>query len=273
MNSLVSIIVPTYNSDRYIKKCLDSIRNQSYKHIEVIVVDQSSTDSSLEVVERFKTKLIKLPPPKFYTPPTVSRNSGAKIAKGEILIHIDSDMILNKNLVEEIVNKFQKNVKVGALVIHEKDITKGFWSKCKAFERRCYWGNLKIESARAVRTEIFNEVKGYDESLSTGEDFDIHMRYMQKCQVEFCKNVLYHDLGRLRFSLMIKKKYNYGKTASKYFNKHGVSGQDLLIEQYKCFVRNYKMFVKSPIIGCGALFLKMAEFGAGGLGALINKTR
>ncbi len=273
MKVLVSLIIPTYNSERHIIKCITSIQNQTYKNIEIIVVDQSSTDKTLEKTKKFKIKHIKLSPPKFYTPPTVSRNAGAKIAKGSILIHIDSDMRLSNGLVEEVVDRLEDNKKLGALVIHEKDLTKGFWSQCKAFERRCYWGNMNIESARAVRRSLFTEVGGYDESLSSGEDFDIHSRYMQKSQVEFCRNVLYHDLGELKFITMIRKKYNYGKTASKYFSKHGISGLDLLREQCICFIRNYKMFIKNPIIGCSAVFLKISEFSAGGLGALINKVK
>lgn len=270
-NPLVSVIIPTYNSEVFIKKCLQSTKEQTYKNIEVIVVDQSSTDKTKNIVQQFKAKFISLPKPKFYSPPTVSRNAGAKKSKGKILMHIDSDMILDKKLVAEIVRKFDKDKDLGALIIHEQDITKGFWSKCKAFERKCYWGNDNIESARAVRRDIFERVKGYDEKLSSGEDFDIHRRYKSISRIGFCDTVLYHNLGSLNFKKMLVKKYNYGKTASKYFNKHNTSGSSLLKEQLECYVKNSAAFVKNPIIGVGSIILKVSEFGAGGVGLLKGK--
>ena len=276
MNSskpLVSVIIPTYNSEKYIQSCLTSLKEQNYKNIEVIVVDQSSSDKTQSIVTKNKVKLVTLPKPKFYSPPTASRNTGAKIAKGTILLHIDSDMQVSINLISEIVTRFNEDPKVGALIIHEMDKTKGFWSKCKALERRCYWGNDQIESARVVRKEIFNKAGKYDENLSSGEDFDIHRRYKKYAKIGFCENVIYHDLGELYLGKMLKKKYSYGRTASKYFNKYQVSGKDLLIEQGKCFIKNYKLFLQKPILGGGAIVLKGLEFGAGGLGALSEKIK
>lgn len=268
---LVSIIIPTFNSEKNINKCIQSLIKQPYKNVEIIVVDQSSSDSTREIVGKFNIKLIKLPKPKFYSPPTISRNAGAKVATGHILMHIDSDMMVSSRLIEEIVEKFKKDKDLGALIMHEQDITDGFWSRCKAFERKCYWGNDNIESARAVRKEIFVKVKGYDESLSSGEDFDIHRRYKKISKIGFCKNVLFHDLRNLSFSKTISKKYNYGKTADKYFKKNNTSGQVLLYEQAKCYLRNIPEIIRNPVIGLGSVFLKICEFGAGGLGLLVSK--
>lgn len=269
--SLVSVIIPTFNSAKYIDGCLDSIGKQTYKEIEVIVVDQSSTDGTSDLIKKRKIKLITLPKPKFYSPPTVSRNKGASISRGAILFHIDSDMVLSTGLIAEMVKKFDQKNDVGALVVHEEDITKGYWSRCKAFERKCYWGNDNIESARAVKRDIFKKVGGYDETLSSGEDFDIHKRYKKYCKIGFCENVVYHNLGSLSFMKAITKKYNYGKTAGKYFKKHHTSGQSIFKEQLKCYLKNYSSILKNPIIGLGSVFLKVSEFGAGGVGLLINK--
>src|SRR5205807_970926 len=136
---------------------------------------------------------------------------------------------------------------LAALIVHEEDRTKGFWSKCKALERRCYWGNDNIESARAVRREIFEKVGGYDESINSGEDFDIHRRYKRVGKIGFCDNVVYHNLGSLNFRKTISKKFNYGKTAAAYFNKHQEeSGQSLLSEQLKSFIKHYSSFLRHP---------------------------
>lgn len=270
-DTLVSIIIPTYNSEKHIRSCLDSLHRQPYKHIEIIVVDQSSSDQTTSLAKKMGARLAVLPKPKFYSPPTASRNKGAKLAKGSILYHLDSDMIVSPRLISEIVDTMKNNPDIGALVVHEQDKTHGFWSKCKALERKSYWGNDNIESARVVRKEIFIKVDGYDEKLNSGEDFDIHRRYKGVTKIAFCKNVVYHNLGELHFWRMIKKKYSYGKTATKYFNKHAVSGKDILLEQGRCFLKNYKLFLSHPVLGSGAILLKCTEFGAGGVGALVSK--
>lgn len=267
---LISVIIPTYNSQNFIQACIDSIKKQKYKNFEIIVVDQSSTDKTPEIVKKNKIKLITLPKPNFYSPPTKSRNQGAKAAKGTILYHLDSDMTLSKNLLSEAAEIFTKEKEIGAIIVHEEDITKGYWSKCKAFERKCYWGNDSIESARLVRASIFKKVKGYDEKLSSGEDFDTHRRYKKISKIGYCNNVVYHNLGELKFGRMIYKKYSYGKTANKYFEKHETSGVSLLGEQFKCYVKNYSAFFKEPLIGAGSVSLKLAEFSAGGFGLVVG---
>src|SRR5258706_8173968 len=105
-NPIVSVIIPTLNREYYIKKCLDSIKKQTYKHIEVIIVDQSSSDGTPQVARKFGAHVITRPAPKFYSPPSKSRNIGFKASKGDIILNLDSDMELSPNLVEEAVNIF-----------------------------------------------------------------------------------------------------------------------------------------------------------------------
>ena len=173
---LVSVIVPTRNSAEKIEMCLTSIEQQTYRNIEVIIVDQGSDDKTLNKCGRFSTRVLLVPKSKFYTPPTISRNVGAKIAKGKYLLHIDSDMELTPLVVEECVMK-SEDESFGAIIIHEIDIAEGYWGKCKALERSCYVGDSDLEGARFVTKAIFDAIGGYDEFLSSGEDWDINRRY------------------------------------------------------------------------------------------------
>lgn len=270
-NSFVSIIIPTFNSEEHIGKCLTSIKNQSYKKIEILVVDQESIDNTEKIASDFGAKVIRVKKPKFYSPPSKSRNIGAKSAKGQILYHLDSDMQLSRGLLEEVVKILDKQQNTGALIVHEKDLTKGFASKCKALERRCYWGNDNIESARIVRKTIFQKIHGYDESISSGEDFDIHRRYKKDCNVRFCKNVVYHDLRNLSFARTLTKKFNYGKTASTYFKKSGQSGSSILKEELFCYLKNYRLLLREPVEAVGMIVMKFMEVFVGGLGIVRNK--
>ena len=268
---LVSIIIPTRNEERNIEKCLSSIKDQGYQNIEVIVVDQESGDKTLAIAKRFKAQIVSVPYPGFYTPPSKSRNIGAKRSKGEFLYHLDCDMRLSKNLLREAVDKFSLDPKLGALIVHENDLAKGFWGRCKTLERRCCWGNDRLESARIVRRKIFEKIGGYDEKISSGEDFDIHRRYKNHGRIGFCQGTVFHELGQLSFRKQIRKKYSYGKTASVYFNKHHESGFSVIKEEVGSYLKHYPRFLKDPITGTGVLILKVCEFCAGLGGFLAAK--
>lgn len=270
-NILISIIIPTFNSGKYLESCLRSIKKQTYDHIEIIIVDQESIDMTVAIAKKYKAKVITTTRPKFYSPPSKSRNIGAKKAKGKFFYHLDSDMELSPKLVEEIMRKF-RHKETGALIIKEIDITKGFWSKCKALERKSYAHNQNVAGARVVRRELFEKIGGYDKNISSGEDFDITKQYKKYAKVDYCENPVYHNLGELNFFTLVKKKYNYGKTASAYFQKHtDESGGKLLLEELSCYIKNYQLFLKDPLVGIGTLVLKFFEFGFGGLGLLRSK--
>jgi glycosyltransferase involved in cell wall biosynthesis len=263
----ISIIIPTYNCIKNLEKCLTSIVNQNYPDFEIICVDQSSTDNILEVTKKFNVQLITIEKPKFYSPPSNSRNIGAKVSSGEIIYHLDSDMTLEEGLLQEINDYFTTNQDVGALIVHETDITNGYWSKCKALERKCYWNDDKIESARVVRREVFENVKGYDESISSGEDFDIHRKYKTVTKIGFLNKVVFHDLRNLNYQKLVIKKYNYGLTSKNYLKKYNLlKGESVILNQFKCFIKNYKLLIKNPLVTFGMVFLKISEIVSGSLG-------
>ena len=263
---LVSVIVPTKNEAHHIVDCLKSIKNQTYKNIEVIIVDQSSTDNTKELAKKHGAYVINRPAPKFYSPPSTSRNVGAKLAKGSILYHLDADMQLSKNLINEAVELFNSTEFV-ALAVHEKDIADSFWTKCKAFERRCYWNNINLQAARIVKAEVFKAVGGYDETIESGEDFYIDKQYKQYGSTAICKNTVRHDLKGLKFKKMLTKKYNYGKTGSSYFIKSQQSGAHIVKLQLLSYIRNLPRFIAHPLQGAGMLLLRGLEisFGIAGM--------
>ncbi|OYT53637.1 MAG: hypothetical protein B6U77_03590 [Candidatus Hecatellales archaeon ex4484_218] len=100
----VSVIIPTYNSEKTIEKCLNSFYIQTYPPSEIIVVDGNSADSTTEIVKRFWD--VKLVVNKKFHSPGFLRNLGAKVAKGNILLFCDSDCIADKKLIEYYVESF-----------------------------------------------------------------------------------------------------------------------------------------------------------------------
>ena len=97
---LVSVVVPTFNSERFLEECLMSVRAQTYPNVEVIVVDNYSTDRTREIAEKYGARVILCRAIR-----SEARNVGAGLAKGEFILSVDSDMELTPNVVSECVAK------------------------------------------------------------------------------------------------------------------------------------------------------------------------
>jgi len=102
-NILASVIIPVFNSERTIKETLNSLKKQTEKRFEVIVVDDGSTDKSYSIISNFKKSLnLKILKQK-NSGPASARNKGAKISKAEVLIFLDSDCVPKKDFIQEIL--------------------------------------------------------------------------------------------------------------------------------------------------------------------------
>lgn len=110
MKDLISIIVPIFNTEKYLERCLNSIINQTYKNIEVILIDDGSLDNSLKICYKYanidrRVKVIH----QQNSGPSKARNKGLKEVKGEYFICIDSDDWLEKEMIEILYNNLKKN--------------------------------------------------------------------------------------------------------------------------------------------------------------------
>jgi glycosyltransferase involved in cell wall biosynthesis len=106
----VSVIIPIYNSEKYLHECLDSVINQTYKDIEIILVDDGSTDKSGSICDEYsrKDKRIKV----FHTlnnGPSHARNIGIDNATGEYIVFQDSDDYIELNMIEDMIYEAYKN--------------------------------------------------------------------------------------------------------------------------------------------------------------------
>lgn len=111
MRPLVSIIIPVYNSASFLPECLDSIINQSYKNLEIICINDGSTDNSLSIIKKYARSDKRI---KYYTQQnkgqSSARNLGLKMCKGEYISFVDSDDMIELNTISQAIHLF----------IHEK---------------------------------------------------------------------------------------------------------------------------------------------------------
>lgn len=265
---LVSVLVHTRNSQRTIKKHLESIKNQSYKNIEIIVVDNNSTDETVKIAKKFTNNIYNFGPER-----SAQRNFAAKKAKGNYLLIPDSDMIIGKNVVVQCISLILKDPKIKAIVIPEKSIGYGFWTKCKILERDFYLGVDWMEAARFFDKKIFEALGGYDEENTGTEDYDLPQRLIRKYGMESTariKDLILHDEGKISLIKLLKKKMYYGKNLNRYKmdNLSYYKKQASLLKRYGLFLSHPKELFKNPIIGLSLFLMKGLEFAAGGIGFL-----
>lgn len=106
----ISIIAPVYNVEKYLAECLESLINQTFKDIEILLIDDASQDNSLKILEEYQRKDKRI---RIFTQqnqgPGAARNLGIKESKGEYLLFVDSDDWIKKNCCEILYNEMQKN--------------------------------------------------------------------------------------------------------------------------------------------------------------------
>lgn len=271
-NPLISIIIACKNNSEYIEKCLESVKNQTYQNIEIIVVDNNSTDNTKEIAKRFTEKVFNKGPER-----SAQRNYGVDNSQGEFVLIIDSDMVLSEKIIESCIDIIKNNNKIVGLIIPEESFGEGFWAQCKKLERSFYVGVDWIEAARFFRKDVYQKVGGFNEKMISAEDWDLSQRIEVEGKISRTNDYIYHNEGNLSLLDTLKKKLYYAKQLKFYTenenNYEKIKKQTGILERYKLFFSQPKKLFQNPILGIGMLFMKTCEFVFGGVGYLISKIK
>jgi len=251
---LVSVIIPTYNSQKTIRRCLKSIERQTYKRIETLIVDRYSTDETTQIAKQFKAKVLSLNSER-----SAAKNFGHEKADGNFLFFVDSDMELNPKIIEECVRLCtEKNF--DAVVIPETTVAIGFLAECRKLERELYNHDPNFSlMPRFFRRSTFLDVQGFDEKLICGEDFDLARRYeRQGYRIGIAVSPIKHLEGRLYLKKIVLKAHYYGKSLIPFFSKKPT----LMLRGYSPtrFAWNIQSLLKQPIYFLGVAALKLFEY-------------
>jgi glycosyltransferase involved in cell wall biosynthesis len=261
----VSVVVPTKNSARTLEACLQSIKSQIHGAIELIVVDNSSTDSTASIAQRYADAFMVQGPER-----SSQRNAGARSSNGDYLLFIDSDMILDPEVVGQCMTTIERST-APALIIPEISIGDGFWAKCRALERGCYSNDDSVEAARFYRRTAFDAVGGYDEQLVAFEDWDLSLRVSHGMSLPRIASRIAHDEGRVRLTSHLAKKRYYAASFVRYRQKHGnMARRQANVILRSAFARNWKLLLRHPGLTTGIVALKALELCAGLIGIYVD---
>jgi len=262
--NLVSVIIPTKNSAKHIEQCLESISSQTYPNIEIIIVDNHSSDATAEIAARYGTVITGGPER------SAQINLGFAHAKGAYVYRIDGDFELEPDVIKACVAAVEQE---GAdiVAVPNKALGESYWSRVRQLERDTYLDDDLIVAARFWRREAFESVGGVDESLVSCEDYDLHNRMQNKGftlgRIKPCEIHLGEPDSLLEHT---KKSFYYGPSAWRYVRKHPSRGFRQMFPLRPSYVRHRGTLLRNPKEMLGLFILKFTEYGAAGLAICLS---
>lgn len=235
----VSVVIPIYNSELYLEKCVNSIINQTYKNIEIILVDDGSTDMSLDVCKKLQKKDDRI---KIIS--TVNRgvanarNNGIENSNGEFLIFVDSDDYINEKLIEKCINNIDKYQKCDVVCYNivrfnrnsntgkEKEFVKNIKKDRKFLKKMIMKEKINSPCNKLYRMDIINRFNiRFNTDLFVAEDLLFNIEYFDVISYVL---ILNEDLYYYYYNCnSVTNNFNYDK----YNNLMYVN--DIALEKYK----------------------------------------
>lgn len=240
MNKLISIIMPVYNAEKYLNRSIESIMNQTYNNIEIILVNDGSTDNSLSICSNYqkidsRIKLIN----QENQGVSFARNKGIDESTGDYIMFIDSDDYIEKNMIEDMVAKITKDdidlvisgikmnyIRKGQVVGEEK-----YQLKDKMYSIEEMLNDILIDidlicicgpCCKLYKTEILKNSKiKFTNEFTMGEDTWYNLDYIDACtgKVVTMSNIYYNYMRENPNSLFTKYYDDYIKITEKVYNK------------------------------------------------------
>jgi len=267
-NSLVSVIIPTNNSEKFLGKCLESVKNQTYQNIELIVVDNNSTDRTKEIAKSYTDKVFNQGPER-----SAQVNFGVQNSNGEFVYKVDSDFLLDKEVIDQCVKKAGGGF--DAVVVHNSPDVRVSWiAKVRKFEVDMYKYDITYSSARFIKKEVYEKIGGFNEKITAGEDYDFQNKLNRGgFKTGFIEAEALHLGEPTNFWKHMKKYYDYGKDFVRYQQENKSESKKQLGFFRGVYLKNWKKFIYHPVLGFGFIIYNFLKFAFGGAGYLVSKIK
>lgn len=196
----LTIVIPTFNEEKYLPHLLSDIKKQTFKDYEVIVSDANSKDKTVEIAKKYNCKIVK------GGLPSVGRNRGAEAGEGDLILFLDSDVRLpSKHIFRDAINEFiDRNLDLAVcdLELESKSIfNKILWELTNIFIRLNQYGK-KPQACGAfilIKRAYFYITGGFDEEIVFAEDADFIERVVKKKAKFRILNLIYVSTSDRRF--------------------------------------------------------------------------
>lgn len=249
VSNKVSVIIPVYNSERYISRCLDSVIKQSYKNVEIIVVNDGSTDESKRIIneKEFNNKSLIKCIDKTNGGLASARNEGLKNASGEYVFFLDSDDCLKEDAIRTLTNELCKDdfdIVVGryeyiydyGTICYQRILKKSIIDtrKCDEFFLYFYYSLYGINACNKLYKKSFLE-KAHIEFESNAEIYAEDLLFNYKLVINNPKIIVssnvtyeyYQNTGSITHSYQENLDIRYSNLINNYYSFSGKNGFEL----------------------------------------------
>lgn len=239
MNNKVSICIPTYNGEKYIKKTIESILNQTFDNYEVIIVDDGSTDNTINIIKSYNNPKFKIISKEKSKGMVYNWNRCFDYADGKYILFLFQDDIITPNCLEEKVNVMDNNDEIvfsysASAIIDENDRVRLIRKYHR--KRKIFYGKNQIKKSFYLSKNIYGEPSNilFRKSICDMSD-------------KFCTNLNYTP--DIEYSLRISK---FGKVAyiNKTLTRFRISSSSMtrkLFKNYRNIIKDDEMFINEFI--------------------------
>ncbi len=180
-SGLVSVIIPCYNQSEFLDECLTSVYDSSYKQIEVIVINDGSTDNSIEIITSLNAKYNFTLIDQVNMGPSLARNNGVLASKGKYILPLDADDKIGNSYIKNAVFQLESNDKKGIVYCKSEFFgeKEGEWKLPNYSFEQILTQNL-IFNCALFRREDYNKTSGYNINMKEGwEDWDFWLSLIE----------------------------------------------------------------------------------------------
>lgn len=250
---MISLIVPIYNKEKYIKNCIESLISQTYKDIEILLIDDGSTDSSLKICNSYKIKDDRI---KVYSKKnggvSSARNYGLNKMSGEKVLFVDADDYIEEDYVDTL-NQYEEDFVVCSYLINENGIeTKGISGNLTKTDKndiyltclgKKYYSLMVGPCTKLFKSKIIKDNKiSFDESMNFGEDTCFVLEYIKR--INSMKIIPYFGYHNVIIPGTLSRRYikNINEQLHKLYQK--IKNTNEIIDEnliYYWYFRNMKL--------------------------------
>ncbi|RLI29145.1 glycosyl transferase [Candidatus Bathyarchaeota archaeon] len=267
MKPLVSVVIPTYNSEKTLPLCLESIRKQTYERIEIIGVDKGSRDKTVKIAREYGARVFVIDA----TERSEQVNYGARKARGKYIYRVDSDFVLQPDVIAKAVKKCESEGYDAVCIHNTSDPSISFWARVRMLERDCYLGDRLNVAARFFRKDVFLKARGFDESLVVAEDYDLHNRLLKMgFRIGYVDAFEVHVGEPKTLREVVLKSFYYGKTIKNFMKKNKAQAIKQLTPIRPAFLRNWRRFLEDPKLTLGFIIYQFIRYTSAGIGTLTS---
>ena len=208
-NDLISIVIPIYNAEKKLSRCISSVLDQKYSNIEIILIDDGSKDNSLIIANEWKKKDSRIKViSKENGGVSSARNKGIANSKGDYIMFVDADDWVSDNYCNDMIRAAQKykadmvicgfvDIFDDSKIVHTALYDSSLYNKTGKYKEVCM-DLIKTGMSNSPCNKLFRKCKIQDffnEERSMGEDLEFNLKYIEKVKEVVCinENLYFYD--------------------------------------------------------------------------------